>query len=143
MGTKSIREIVETACVTHLGNQVLTGYQIEPGLSVDTLNPPFVVASVEGIGNIPDIPEGLGNFAVTVTVMVMSPTDDASSLANHRAATEKVMSAFADIAGLKAVFTSAADASMYDCTFESISDGRGDRTFGTTINYRIDCVLAP
>lgn len=143
MGTKSIREIVETACVTHLGNQSLTGYQIEPGLSVDTLNPPFVVASVESVGNIPDIPEGLGNFSVSLTVMVMTPTDDASSLANHRAAGEKVMSAFSDVAGLKSVFTAAADASMYDCTFESVTDGRGDRTFGTTYTYRIECVLAP
>lgn len=143
MGTKSIREIVESACVTHLGNQALTGYQIEPGLSTDTLNPPFVVASVESIAPMADIAQVLGNFAVTVTVMVMTPTDDASSLANHRASVEKVMSAFADIAGLKAVFTAAADASMYDCTFETVSDGRGDRTFGTTLTYRIDCVLAP
>lgn len=143
MGTKSIREIVESACVTHLGNQSLTGYQIEPGISTDTLNPPFVVASVENISPMQDIAQVLGNYSVTLTVMVMTPTDDTSSLANHRAAAEKVMSAFDDVAGLKAVFTSAGDASMYDCTFESVQDGRGDRTFGTTCTFRIDCVLAP
>jgi hypothetical protein len=143
MGTKSIREIVETACVTHLGNQTLTGYQIEPGLSTDLLNPPCVVASADSINPMTGISQVLGNFAVTVSVLVMSPTDDASSLANHRGAGEKVMSAFADIAGLKTVFTSAGDATMYDCTFQSIDDGRGERTFGTTYTYLIECVLAP
>lgn len=143
MGTKSIREIVESACVTHLGNQGLTTYQIEPGLSVDSLNPPFVVASAESIAPMADIAQVLGNFAVTVQVMVMTPTDDTSSLANHRAAVEKVMSAFADVDGLKSVFTAAGDASMYDSTFQAIDDGRGDRTFGTTVTYLIECVLAP
>ena len=143
MGTKSIREIVEAACVTHLGNQTLTGYQIEPGLSTDTLNPPFVVASAESISAMNGITQILGNFAVTVQVMVMTGSDETSSLANHRAAGEKIMSAFADIAGLKTVFTAAGDATMYDCTFQSIDDGRGERTFGTTYTYLIECVLAP
>ena len=143
MGTKSIREIVESACVTHLGNQGLSSYQIEPGLSVDTLNPPFVVASAENVAPMAGIVQVLGNYAVTVAVMVMTPTDDTSSLANHRAAVEKVMSAFDDVTGLKAVFTAAGDASAYDCTLQSVDDGRGDRTFGTTVTYLVECVLAP
>jgi hypothetical protein len=143
MGTKSIREIVESACVTHLGDQGLSSYQIEPGLSVDSLNPPFVVASAEAIAPMADIAQVLGNFAVTVQVMVMTPTDDTSSLANHRAAVEKVMSAFADVAGFKTVFTAAGDATLYDVTFQAIDDGRGDRTFGTTVTYLVECVLAP
>lgn len=143
MGTKSIREIVETACTTHLSNQSLTAYQIEPGLSLDLLNPPFVVASAESIVAMTGISQILGNFAVTVQIMIMTGTDETSSLANHRAAGEKVMSAFADIAGLKTVFTAAGDATMYDCTFQSIDDGRGERTFGTTYSFLIECVLAP
>lgn len=143
MGTKSIREIVETACTTHLGNQSLSAYQIEPGLSIDLLNPPFVVASAESIAPMTGISQVLGNYAVTLQVMVMTPTDDANSLANHRAAGEKVMGAFDDVAGLKTVFTAAGDATMYDCTFQSIDDGRGERTFGTTYNFLIECVLAP
>lgn len=144
MGTKSIREIVEAACVAHLNAQSISaGVQILPGLNTAVVDPPFVVASVEAVGQIPDIPQGLGNYACTLQVMVMSPSDEANSLADHRALGEKVASAFADIAGLKAVFVSQGDATCYDVTLQSIDDGRGERTFGTTFSYEVLACLAP
>jgi hypothetical protein len=103
----------------------------------------MVVASVEAVGQIPDIPQGLGNYSCTLQVMVLSPADETSSLADHRQRSEKVASAFADLAGVKAVFVSQGDATCYDVTLQSIDDGRGDRTFGTTFNYELLAVLAP
>jgi hypothetical protein len=130
-----------------MGAQSLTGYQILPGMSLAVIDPPFVIMSAESVANIPDIPEGLGNYLVTLTVMVMTPTGDPGSestvLAAHRGACEKVASAFADVAGLKAVFATQGDATLYDITFGSVSDGRGDRTLGTTYSYEVECVLAP
>jgi hypothetical protein len=144
MGTKSIREIVEAACVAHLSAQgIASGTAILPGLNTAITDPPMVVASVEAVGQIPDIPQGLGNYACTLQVLVMSPSDETGSLAAHRLLGEKVASAFADIAGLKAVFSTQADASLYDVTLQSIDDGRGDRTFGTTFTYELLTCLAP
>jgi hypothetical protein len=143
MGTKSIREIVETACVTHLGNQGLTGVSIQPGLSLSVIDPPLIVASAETASLIPELPQGLGNYSVSLQVMVFTQTDEASSQANHRARSEKVASAFADIAGLKAVFSSGGDATLYDVTFQSIQDSKGERAFGTTFLFELQCVLAP
>jgi hypothetical protein len=146
MGTKSIREITEAACVAHLSAQGITGYQILPGMNLAVIDPPFVVCSVEAVSNIPDIPEGLGNYLVSLTVQIMTPTGDpgteATVLAAHRAVSEKVASAFDDDAGLKAVFITQADASLYDITFSTISDGRSERYLGTTIAYELECVLA-
>jgi hypothetical protein len=144
MGTKSIREVVEAACVAHLNAQALgASVQVLAGLSVTVVDPPMVVASVEAVGQIPDIPQGLGNYSCTLQVMVLSPADETSSLADHRQRSEKVASAFADLAGVKAVFVSQGDATCYDVTLQSIDDGRGDRTFGTTYNYELLAVLAP
>jgi hypothetical protein len=146
MGTKSIREIVEAAASAHLSAQGITGYQILPGMNLAIIDPPFVVASVEAVSNIPDIPEGLGNYLVTLTVQIMTPTGDpgteATVLAAHRAVTEKVASALDDQSGLAAVFASQGDASLYDITFGTMSDGRAERYLGTTINYEVECVLA-
>lgn len=144
MGTKSIREIVEAACVAHLNAQAIaTGTAVLPGLNTAITDPPMVVASVESVGQIPDIPQGLGNYACTLQVLVMSPSDDTGALAAHRLLGEKVSSAFADIAGLKAVFVSQGDATCYDVTLQGIDDGRGERTFGTTFTYEVLACLAP
>lgn len=143
MGFKSIREVVETAAVAHLNNQALTGVQVLSGLS-STINAlPVVVASVDAISDIPEIAQGLGNFRCTLTVMIVTETDETSALSLHRERTEKVMSAFQDSTALAALFTSAGDASMYSCDFRSMEDGRGDRTFGTNLTYEIKAVLAP
>ena len=42
-----------------------------------------------------------------------------------------------------AVFVSQGDATCYDVTLQSIDDGRGDRTFGTTFSYEVLACLAP
>ncbi len=143
MGYKSIREIVESAAVTHLGNQGLTGVQIVAGVSAAINTLPIVVATVDSVSDIPEIAQGLGNFRCTLTVMVVTETDEASSASVHRERSEKVMSAFQDEAGLAAVFTAAGDASMYSCDFKSLEDGRGERTFGTSYSYEVKAVLAP
>lgn len=130
--------------MAHLGAQsIAAGTAILPGLNTALTDPPMVVASVEAVGQIPDIPQGLGNYACTLQVLVMSPSDDTGSLAAHRLLGEKVASAFADIAGLKAVFVSQGDATCYDVTLQSIDDGRGERTFGTTFTYEVLACLAP
>jgi hypothetical protein len=143
MGYKSIREIVESAAVTHLGNQGLTGVQIVAGVSAAINTLPIVVATVDSVSDIPEIAQGLGNFRCTLTVMVVTETDEANSASVHRERSEKVMSAFQDEAGLAAVFTTAGDASMYSCDFKSLEDGRGERTFGTSYSYEVKAVLAP
>lgn len=142
MGYKSIREIVETAAVSHLNDQGLTGVQVAAGVSAVVNTLPMVIASVEGVADIPEIAQGLGNFRCTLTVMVVTETDETDSASVHRQRCEKVMSAFQDEAGLKAKFTAGADASMYSCDFQGMEDGRGDRTFGTTYTYRVTAVLA-
>lgn len=143
MGLKSIREIVETAVVAHLNNQGLTGVQVVPGISAVINTLPIVVASVESVGDIPEIAQGLGNFRCTLTVMIATETDEANSGAAHRERTEKVMSAMQDATTLAGVFTTQADASMYSVDFRTMDDGRGDRTFGTSIGYELKVVLAP
>lgn len=143
MGYKSIREIVETAVVAHLNNQVLTGVQVVPGVSAALNTLPIVVASVESIADIPEIAQGLGNFRCNLTVMVVTETDETDSASLHRERSEKVMSAMQDATGLAAIFTSQGDASMYSVDFRSMEDGRGERTFGTSLTYELKAVLAP
>lgn len=143
MGFKSIREVVETAAVTHLGSQGLTGVQIVAGVSAAINTLPIVVATVDSVSDIPEIQQGLGNFRCMLTVMVVTETDETNSATVHRERSEKVMSAFQDEAALKAVFTSGGDASMYSCDFKSMEDGRGERTFGTSYSYEVKAVLAP
>lgn len=143
MGFKSIREIVETAVVAHLNNQGLTGVQIVPGVSATLNTLPIVVASVESVSDIPEIAQGLGNFRCNLTVMVVTETDEATSAALHRERTEKAMSAMQDSTGLASIFTSQGDATMYSVDFRSMEDGRGERTFGTSLTYELKAVLAP
>jgi hypothetical protein len=143
MGFKSIREVVETAAVAHLGTQGLTGVQIVAGVSAAVNTLPIVVATVDSVSDIPEIAQGLGNFRCTLTVMVVTETDETNSTSVHRERSEKVMSAFQDETALKAVFAAGGDATMYSCDFKSLEDGRGERTFGTSYTYEVKAVLAP
>lgn len=141
MSYKSIREVVETAAVAHLNDQGLTGVQIVPGLSSDINTLPIVVAVVDNVTDVPEIAQGLGNFRCSLAVSVVTETDETNSAALHRERSEKIMSAFQDETALKAKFVSGGDATMYSCDFQSTEDGRGERTFGTTFNYRVTAVL--
>ena len=143
MGFKSIREVVETAAVAHLATQGLTGVQVVAGVSAVINTLPIVVATVDSVTDIPEIQQGLGNFRCTLTVMVVTETDEANSASLHRERSEKVMSAFQDETALKAVFAAGGDATMYSCDFKSMDDGRGERTFGTSFSYEVKAVLAP
>lgn len=144
MGTKSIREAVETAVTAHLTAQSFpAGTQVLPGLSLTKVDPPMVVASVEQVTANTEIPGVLGNFSAQVQVFIVSPANVADALAAHRLLAEQVYSAMADEAGLKAVFTLQGDAAMYFCTFATTEDARGEESFGTTITYDLLGVLNP
>ena len=85
MGTKSIREAVETAVTAHLAAQGFpAGTQVLPGLSVDKVDPPMVVASVEQVGAHNEVPGVLGNFNARLMVMILSPANVTGALAAHR-----------------------------------------------------------
>lgn len=144
MGAKSIREAVEAAVTAHLTAQNFpAGVQVLPGLSVNKLAPPMVVASVDSVGPHPDIPEGWGNFSATLSVSIVSPARIAGAEAFHGQLSEKAANAIADEAGLRAIFVSQGDAKMYFATFRSQEDRVGDDHFGKILTYELLGVLDP
>lgn len=144
MGTKSIREIVETALVAHLTAQTeLTGTNVEKGNDVDTMALPTVVVSCESVANVPDIAQGLGNYSCTVQIGVFTSADASTALASHRDRCAAVLGALQDVTAIKAVFTSQADATCYDVTYQTHDDSKGDRAFGMMATYNVMAVLPP
>ena len=142
MGTKSIREIVESALVAHLQAQSeLSGVNIEKGIEVDKLALPSVVVSAETVANAPDLPEGLGNYAVTVNIGTFSSADEANALTVHRARSAAVLGAMQGVTAIKAVFTSQGDATCYDVTFQTVDQGNGDRALGSMATFLVLAVL--
>lgn len=144
MGTKSIREIVESAIVAHLVAQTeLSGTNIEKGIEVDVQSLPTVVVSCENVANPGDLPEGLGNFSCTVQIGVFSSADATTPLSVHRDRCAAVLGAMQDVTGIKAVFTSQGDATCYDVTYQNHDDSRGDRALGMMASYSVMAVLPP
>lgn len=142
MGTKSIREIVETALVSHLSAQTeLSGVNIEKGIEVDKMQLPTIVVSCEAVANAPDLPEGLGNYLCTVNVGTFTSADESSALSVHRARSAAVLGAMQDVTAIKAVFVSGADATCYDVTFQSVDQSNGDRALGAMAVYQVLAVL--
>ena len=142
MGTKSVREIVEAAVAAHLAAQTeLAGVNIYKGLDVGTELLPQAIVSCESVGNMPDLPEGLGNYAATINIGLYTSADATSATASHRDRSAAILGAMQNLTGLKAVFTAQGDATLYDASFESVDDGRGDRALGTMATFRIDLVL--
>ena len=142
MGTKSIREIVESALVAHLAAQTeLAGVNIEKGIETDVMNLPTVVVSCEAVANPADLPEGLGNYACTVQVGVFTSADATSAKSNHRDRCAAVLGALQDVTTIKGVFTSQGDATCYDITYQSHDDSRGDRALGMMATYTVAAVL--
>ena len=142
MGTKSVREIVEAAVAAHLAAQTeLAGVNIYKGLDVGTELLPQAVVSCESVGNPPDLPEGLGNYDATLSIALYTSADATSATTSHRDRSAAILGAMQDLTALKAVFTSQGDATLYDASFESVDDGRGDRALGTMATFRIDLVL--
>ena len=128
MGTKSIREIVEAALVSHLAAQTeLTGTNIEKGIEIDVMALPTVVVSCESVANPGDLPEGLGNYTCTVQIGVFTSADATSALSGHRDRCAAVLGAMQDVTAIKAAFTTAGDATCYDVVYQSHDDSKGDR----------------
>lgn len=143
MGTKSVREIVEAAVAAHLSAQTeLAGTNVYKGLdtAVDLL--PQVIASCESAVPPPDLPEGLGNYECTLQVGVYTSADETNAVTNHRARSAAVLGALQDLAALKTVFTSQGDATLYDITYQSADDSRGDRALGTLASFSL-CIVLP
>ena len=85
MGTKSVREIVEAAVAAHLAAQTeLAGVNIYKGLDVGTELLPQAVVSCESVGNPPDLPEGLGNYAATLSIALYTSADATSATTSHQ-----------------------------------------------------------
>lgn len=144
MGTKSIREIVESALVAHLAAQTeLSGTNIEKGIEVDVQALPTVIVSCENAANPGELPEGLGNYLCTVQVGVFSSADASTPLSVHRDRCAAVLGALQDVTGIKSVFTSQGDATCYDVTYQSHDDSRGDRALGMMASYSVMAVLPP
>lgn len=142
MGTKSVREIVETAVRAHLVAQTeLTGVNVYKGIEVATDSLPALVVNCNSVGNPPDLPEGLGNYLCTVTLELYTSADETSALTVHRDRSAGMLGAMQDLVGLKAVFTSQGDATCYDVSPETIDDGRGDRALGTMATFTVLVVL--
>lgn len=142
MGTKSVREIVESAIRAHLAAQTeLAGVNVYKGIEVATDQLPALVVNCSSVANPPDLPEGLGNYSCTVTLELYTSADATSALTSHRDRSAGMLGAMQDIAGIKAVFVSQGDATCYDVSPETVDDGRGDRALGTMATFRVDIVL--
>lgn len=142
MGTKSIREIVEAAVLSHLSAQTeLSGVNIYKGIEVTTDSLPSLVVNCNGVANPPELPEGLGNFYCTVTLELYTSADATSALSTHRDRSAAMLGAMQDVAALKTVFSTQGDATCYDAVFDTVDDGKGDRALGTMATYSVRVVL--
>jgi hypothetical protein len=142
MGTKSIREIVESALVAHLAAQTeLTGVNVEKGIETDVMSLPTVVVSCESVASPGDLPEGLGNYACTVQIGVFTSADATNAKSDHRDRCAAVLGALQAVSTIKGVFTTQGDATCYDVTYQSHDDSRGDRALGMMATFTVDAVL--
>lgn len=142
MGTKSVREIVESAIAAHLTAQAeLAGVNIYKGIEVATDALPCLVVNCNNVGNPPDLPEGLGNYSCTVVLELYTSADAATAVASHRDRSAGMLGAMQDLAAIKAAFVAGADATCYDVSFETIDDGKGDRALGTMATFTVTVVL--
>ena len=142
MGTKSIREIVESAVRAHLVAQTeLAGVNVYKGIEVSTEQLPALVVNCSSVANPPDLPEGLGNYACKVTLELYTSADASTALASHRDRSAAMLGAMQDLTALKAVFTSQGDATLYDATPDTVDDGKGDRALGTMASFDLLVVL--
>jgi len=142
MGTKSIREIVESALLAHLSAQTeLSGVNIYKGIEVATEQLPALVINCNSVGNPPDLPEGLGNYACNVTLELYTSADATSALTNHRDRSAGMLGAMQSLSAIKAAFSTIGDATCYDVTPDTVDDGKGDRALGTMATFVVTVVL--
>jgi hypothetical protein len=141
MGTKSIRHIVEANVASFLTAETgLTGVAIYTGDSVDLNVLPKAIVLCDSAKTPGDLPEGAGNYSCSVRVTLFSNADD-TTLADHRARCAALAGAMQDLAGLKAVFVTSADATLYDVTPLSEDEGTDERSFATLFAFDLLTVL--
>lgn len=142
MGTKSPLNIVEDALHAVLVDETdLSGFGIFKGASTDKLTLPSIVVSCESASVPNDMPLGYGNYVCSVSVGVFTQIDETNSLSDHREAVQNVIGVLDDQTKVKTKFATIGDASAYNCLFQSMDEGRGDRSFMTTITFEIKMVL--
>lgn len=142
MGTKSVREIVETALRTHLAAQTeLAGVNIYKGLEIALDALPAIVVSCDTANPPGDLPQGLGNYSCTVNLALFTSADASNALASHRDRSAGMLGAMQDLTEIKAAFAAGTDATCYDVIFRSLDDGRGERTLSTAAQYEVLVVL--
>ena len=141
MGTKSIRHILEANVASFLTAETgLTGVAIYTGDSVDLNVLPKAIVLCDSAKTPGDLPEGAGNYSCSVRVTLFSNADD-TTLADHRARCAALAGAMQDLAGLKAVFVTSADATLYDVTPLSEDEGTDERSFATLFAFDLLAVL--
>lgn len=141
MGTKSIRHICESAVKTYLAAQTeLSGVQVNTGDDASLQTLPRVICLAATATAPSDLPEGLGNFLVTMEVHVLSSADDTTLLA-HRARVAAVAGYMDSVTDLGTVFTTAGDAHLYDITPNSETDEHESRIWHTNLSFSLLTVL--
>jgi len=141
MGTKSIRHIVEANVASFLTAETgLTGVAIYTGDAVDLNVLPKAIVLCDSARTPGDLPQGAGNYSCSVRVTLFSNADD-TTLADHRARCAALAGAMQDLAGLKAVFATSADATLYDVTPLSEDEGTDERSFATLFAFDLLTVL--
>ena len=141
MGTKSIRHIVEANVASFLAAETgLAGVTIYKGDSVDLNVLPKAIVLCDSARAPADLPEGAGNYSCSLRVTLFSNADD-TTLADHRARCAALAGAMQDLAGLKAVFVTSTDATMYDVTPISEDEGVDERSFATLFAFDLLAVL--
>lgn len=142
MGTKSVREIVESTIATHLAAQTeLSGTSVERGNEIDNMTLPTVIVSCESVANMNELPDGLGNYACTVQVGAFTSADVATAVANHRDRCAAVLGGMQNVTAIKTAFTSGGDATCYDVLYQSHDDSKGERSLGMMASYLVYVVL--
>ena len=141
MGTKSIRHIVEANVASFLAAETgLAGVNIYTGDAVDLNVLPKAIVLCDSARAPADLPEGAGNYSCSLRVTLFSNADD-TTLATHRARCAALAGAMQDLAGLKAVFTTSTDATLYDVTHISEDEGTDERSFATLFAFDLLAVL--
>lgn len=142
MGTKSVPEIVEAAVASFLSDQTeLAGLNVYKGIAVSSTALPLVVVACQNVAPAADIPGDLGNYECSVTLQLFTSADASNALANHRDRSAALLGAMQNLTGLKAKFTTQADATCYDAVYQSQDTGFGDRAIESTISFMVLIVL--
>lgn len=143
MGYKSVRHICEQVISAQLAAEPgLAGVNVYTGDSAALQEDPRVVVLAESARPPADLPEGLGNYSVSMRMTLVSSADD-TTLSQHRARCAALAGSMQDLVALKAGFVATGDALLYDVTETGEDDGYDERTWATMFTYEVLCVVNP